>query len=561
MIFDQLDPSDRFECDICVVGAGPVGLALALRLAQNGQSVTLLEAGGAIPETAKSDAFDIDSADPNTHADRCDISRQGLGGTSSVWGGGCAPYSAYDFRQRAHVPHSGIPIPYRELTDYFKDASQFFGISPDFFDARHDMSDQEFSTGQLTRITPTANMADRHLQQIRSSTNMRLYLNTRVTKLHYDPATTKITGLDAISGDRVCRLTPRLVVICCGGIQTTRMLLLLQRQYPLLWGGHNGPLGRYYMGHLSGSIARIAFANPSAARTFLYTKDDQGTFWRRHLSPTPQIQIRHRLLNMYFSPASFPLADPGCKSGALSALHMALALRHHSANYMRHYRPGHVRNAFDFDLNAPAHLANMLRSPFCTMKDMAKVAWERMSAQPRPIGFQLNNHAGIYALHFHAEQFPNPASRIILSDRCDSNGMPLPQVNLKFADADFNAVLRGHDLLSAWVVKRGFGKIAFRTDPGQRLAHIRAQARDGFHQMGSVRISKFPTTGVVDANLSAFGVSNLFIAGAAVLPTGGQAHPTFTAVSLALRLADHLQKRSRSASPRQSESIAALSGS
>ena len=123
MIFDHLDRSDSFEGDVCVVGAGPVGLALALRLAQNGLSVNLLEAGGAVPNAAKGDAFDIDNADPKTHADRHDISRQGFGGTSSVWGGGCAPYSAYDFRKRAHVPHSGIPISYREIAGYFKDTS------------------------------------------------------------------------------------------------------------------------------------------------------------------------------------------------------------------------------------------------------------------------------------------------------------------------------------------------------------------------------------------------------------------------------------------------------
>jgi len=34
---------------------------------------------------------------------------------------------------------------------------------------------------------------------------------------------------------------------------------------------------------------------------------------------------------------------------------------------------------------------------------------------------------------------------------------------------------------------------------------------------------------------------NLFVAGAAVFPTGGVANPTFTALALSLRLADHLK--------------------
>ena len=40
------------------------------------------------------------------------------------------------------------------------------------------------------------------------------------------------------------------------------------------------------------------------------------------------------------------------------------------------------------------------------------------------------------------------------------------------------------------------------------------------------------------------GVPNLYIAGTSVLPTGSASNPTFTALALALRLADHLASRS-----------------
>jgi len=47
--------------------------------------------------------------------------------------------------------------------------------------------------------------------------------------------------------------------------------------------------------------------------------------------------------------------------------------------------------------------------------------------------------------------------------------------------------------------------------------------------------------GVVDSNCKVHGVSNLFIAGSSVFPTGGYANPTLTFVALAIRLADHLK--------------------
>jgi choline dehydrogenase-like flavoprotein len=41
------------------------------------------------------------------------------------------------------------------------------------------------------------------------------------------------------------------------------------------------------------------------------------------------------------------------------------------------------------------------------------------------------------------------------------------------------------------------------------------------------------------------GMSNLYVAGGSVFPTGGANNPTLTIVALALRLADHLKTQIR----------------
>jgi choline dehydrogenase-like flavoprotein len=46
----------------------------------------------------------------------------------------------------------------------------------------------------------------------------------------------------------------------------------------------------------------------------------------------------------------------------------------------------------------------------------------------------------------------------------------------------------------------------------------------------------------VDEQCKVHGVSNLFIAGASVFPTGGYANPVLTTVALVIRLADHIKK-------------------
>ena len=64
----------------------------------------------------------------------------------------------------------------------------------------------------------------------------------------------------------------------------------------------------------------------------------------------------------------------------------------------------------------------------------------------------------------------------------------------------------------------------------------------GNHHMGTTRMHIDPKQGVVDQNCRVHGVSNLFIAGSSVFPTGGQANPTLTIIALAIRLADRVKK-------------------
>jgi len=65
------------------------------------------------------------------------------------------------------------------------------------------------------------------------------------------------------------------------------------------------------------------------------------------------------------------------------------------------------------------------------------------------------------------------------------------------------------------------------------------------HNMGTTRMNEDPRLGVVDPNCKVHGISNLFMAGGSVFPTGGFANPTLTMIALAIRLADHLKGNMR----------------
>jgi choline dehydrogenase-like flavoprotein len=62
------------------------------------------------------------------------------------------------------------------------------------------------------------------------------------------------------------------------------------------------------------------------------------------------------------------------------------------------------------------------------------------------------------------------------------------------------------------------------------------------HQCGTARMGADPAASVVDANLRAHGVENLYIVDASVLPTSAAVNPSLTVAALALRAGDHIAR-------------------
>jgi choline dehydrogenase-like flavoprotein len=153
-------------------------------------------------------------------------------------------------------------------------------------------------------------------------------------------------------------------------------------------------------------------------------------------------------------------------------------------------------------------------------------------------GFFQKSAANCYDLHYHGEQVPNPESRVTLSDQRDALGMPRLNINLQFTPQDVDGVLRTHEMLDQHLRRHQVGQLEYL--PDDRAASIWDQATDGYHQIGTTRMSDSAADGVVDPNCRVHGVDNLYVASSSTFPTSGQANSTFLIVALALRLADHL---------------------
>ena len=135
----------------------------------------------------------------------------------------------------------------------------------------------------------------------------------------------------------------------------------------------------------------------------------------------------------------------------------------------------------------------------------------------------LARHIADHSIHIMAmsEDLPDPASRVLLRDG---------QVVL---DARRTNTL-AHDLLvrhmKSAMCRAGWPITLSRGFPKSKPSH----------QCGTARMGADPATSVVDVNLKAHDLENLYIVDASVLPTSAAVNPSLTIAALALRAGEHI---------------------
>ena len=91
------DETPTGSYDVCVVGAGPVGLAFAMEAAERGSRVLLVDAGDLDSGTRDVVPGPTEILDDARHAPIELVTRQGIGGTSWLWGGRVVAFEPIDF--------------------------------------------------------------------------------------------------------------------------------------------------------------------------------------------------------------------------------------------------------------------------------------------------------------------------------------------------------------------------------------------------------------------------------------------------------------------------------
>lgn len=529
---------------VCVVGSGPVGITAALELEKLGLSVVLLESGSTELDHSIQELSDAVRTAPHQHKEMEYAVRRSFGGTSNLWGAGCIPLDSIDFERREIVADSPWPIAYDELEAHLPAAAEYAGCGFGFV---RDLSGFQKPTGsfnlnRVIRFASPPSFQKAYRKHFQTTKKIQLYLRATVIDFKFrENGSVEELIVRAAQGQTVS-LYPDAIVLACGGVETTRLLLSVQAKHPNCFGGHTGPLGRFYMGHLSGTISDITFSNAHTDRAFRFIRDADRHYYRRRILPDESLIRENNLTNIGFWPVSPRLADPSHKSAILSSAYLALSTPFVGSKLLTDSLRKFVT---DDDTQMAQHMLNVATDLPALLAFLPGFGYARFLSKPSLPGIQFSNRARKYTLHYHAEHLPNSTSRIVLDENCDRFGLRKVKLDLRFSEADVLPIVRSHKLLASWLRQNQIGDLQFSWPENDLASGILEQASDGIHQIGTVRMATNDKDGVVDGYGKVFRSNNLFVSGSAIFPTSGQANPTLTAMALAVRQARYIARAFR----------------
>lgn len=516
---EEVSPGTEFESDVCVIGAGVAGLLLSRKLAGYGFRVHLLEAGGKKLEERSQDLYKSEMRGV-FHQGATEGRFRTFGGASTRWGGQLLSYPDEVFQKRELFGHIGWPISEADIRAYYPEIFKIMGVNDlpftDDFLERFKTRDDLQSPDVRVRFSKFAPFTKRNLaktigRECLASDLITVFFHANALSVDLDQETARIqtvTCKDYQGG--VYRFKARDYVICTGTIESSRLLLSSTSAHPCGVGNLTDQVGRYFHDHVT--VGAMWLGGPSKAIFAKYFSPYyvKNTLHSPKLEATPSLQKK---LNLPEVMAHFFIHESDDNEFAL--LRQTLV-----------------------DLQRGKLAMKTVRQLPLLLSGVAQMALSLKVRGRRIVSSQAN-----ISLNIETEQKPRPDSRIQISPRMNSVGIPETIVDWKISDEEGEAMRRYAGAVDAYLKSLGMSHLDWKPGP-QDDAKTWVQAGiDILHPMGGTRMGTSQENSVVDKDLRVHGVTNLYIASCSVFPTGGSSNPTFTMMALACRLADLLKQK------------------
>lgn len=475
--------------DACIVGSGPAGMTLAMKLAEKGWKVGLFEGGGLEPTIGSNDLY-RGKVVGHDYFPLTATRLRYFGGTSNHWNGRCRRLDPFDFVPNSNSPYSGWPIRSTDLDAYADEAEKVLdvGWANPLFDLFQGGSGS-FEPIQFRWSKPTR-FGDKYKDTLTASQDIQAFYNANLIDLDLAPNHRRVSSATfrTYAQPKPFTVLARYFALCLGGLENPRFLLNATRQVPNGIGNENDLVGRFFCEHLLFHLGDI-IVDPK-----LQAGLQAPHFYR----PTPKFVTDNRVLNF-----ALELDD----------------------------RPYHTPDTASFSL---------ARRTVCDVPPLDRV----LNAMR---GVEMSCYDS--AVGISSAQQSNPDSRVRLGSDKDKFGHRRIELDWRLEEIDKRTLTIAAMEFGKQLAVRNVGRMKVNDwvlDPKPTFPTRATDEVGGNHHMCTTRMSDHPKTGVVDRNCRIHSVDNLYAGGSSVFSTPGYANPTFTVVQLSLRLADHLDSRLKS---------------
>ncbi|HEV3121650.1 MAG TPA: GMC family oxidoreductase [Isosphaeraceae bacterium] len=523
--FNELENQATLATDVCVIGSGAAGITIALEFIGTAFNVVLLAGGGQRHEPESQRLYESDLVGlfhQSIHDGRARVH----GGTTTLWAGQALPLDEIDFKPRDWVAHSGWPFTRELLEPFYRRAECVMRVPTHTYDERSwppparrpPAYDPAKLRPRISDFSPTPDFRLAYRAELAAAPNVRVLLNAHATSIVTNESASAVdhVELKSLAGNSgTCQA--RFTIVCCGGIETARLLLASNRALPQGVGNRNDLVGRFFQDHVHAKTAVLRPRNRKTTQALFDPFYFQGIKFAPKICSSFELQKEKRILNV---------AGDTCydipEDSAVEALKLILRAPRRRDQWGR----------------LPRAFWQVARRPH----EVVSAAYQYLVRKQT-----ISYNRGTMYLGAQCEQQPNPQSRVSLGDRVDALGMPravldwrLTTLEQQSIEVFVRTVAEEFDRLGIGTVDLSTFTLPEQPDQLDRLVH------DASHHMGTARMHDDPRYGVVDRDCRVHGVNNLFIGSSAVFPTGGFSNPTLTIIALCLRMSDLLKDLLRS---------------
>ena len=330
----------------------------------------------------------------------------------------------------------------------------------------------------------TVSFADKYKNHINNSNNILLALNTQLS--HFVGRNNNTEYAVCISNKIIKKVRTRYFILACGGIENSR-ILLWTRDKNQEFIDNDLPIGKYWMNHPWVLGGRGIISRKKLKEKF--ENNFLGYADTIEFAAKKELIIRKKILS--------------------------------AAIYM---------NAKE-DTKLYKEI----------IKDILCVAPEYGKKIARMI-FKKDLKCG--NIFMQLEENPTENNKIVLDKKKDKFGIPMTKLFYKKSK---------YTLKTAKLFMEEFGNLCRKNDLGRiaikdSIYNLEEYEDLGsFHHLGGTRMGIDKFDSVVNKDLKVHGINNLYVSGSSNFVTGGYTNPTFTIIQFAIRLAERINERLRSA--------------